>query len=240
MNIFQEINHQQTYLQLYPQPHWFQQWNTTTPAQMAPTPSRPLHSTFNTPDFHHTILASETQLGRGSNTTVAEQPFLPSTNDRGSACCVTVDLPWLNNSETGTTVLVGLTHTKLASGQNPYWTHDRRHRYMRNVTWGWNRYLSRLLAYQPVPPFAVVAQSGWLCLSFGTETESGGPMWGAALDLFGTTYKDCPAIHFVSSIAESASNRSHAIIGYGVNDCYARLIVVHKAEIAARLTPAIT
>lgn len=250
MNIFHALNNekqQQAYLQVYPQPHWYQEWGEGTAAQQAPVRGE-MKSSFRTPDASYTILASEQQLGRGSNRTVVEQPFLPPSNDRGTACCIQLELPLLSNTattQTTTTVLVGLTHTKLPGRQNPYWERDKRHRYHANTTttWGWNRYLSRFVAYQAQPPFGVVAQSGWLCLHFGGvhDTLHGplnvldGPMRGAALDVFGTTYQDCPAIHFASSITSSATNVSQAVIGYGVNDCYARFVVVEKEEIAERL-----
>ncbi|EJK49962.1 hypothetical protein THAOC_31107, partial [Thalassiosira oceanica] len=48
---------------------------------------------------------------------------------------------------------------------------------------------------------------------------------------------DCPQMHFVSSFIEKANEPETAIIGYGLNDCYGRLVQVSKSEIVRLLYP---
>lgn len=241
MNIFRHRQNfsDQYYLQIYPQPHWYRNLDANdSPFQQS---SAELHQlpkpSFETPDRAHTIRAAAKDLGRGENRTVAEQPFFGDNQERGTACCIE-----LARNRT-TTVLVGISHTKLSRGTDGYWTKDQLGRY-ENVTYtyGWNRYLSRFLAYESEPPFSIVARCGWFCLPFATDaSEPGGNTLAIGrnsnstrLDLFGDSFA-CPAIHFASSIAETANDASKAIIGYGVNDCYPRMIVVEKRDIAQRL-----
>jgi len=46
---------------------------------------------------------------------------------------------------------------------------------------------------------------------------------------------DCPIIHFVQTIVEKADDPSNVVIGYGINDCTARLLEVSKRDIAKLL-----
>jgi hypothetical protein len=244
MNVF---HHQGThYLQVYPHPHWYRPlFDTTANAVMVPDSGTLLSPSFDTPDVHHTIRASTKDLRRGKNRTVDEQPFFAvgqqDDQDRGTACCVTVQYQ-------GRAVRVGISHVKLHRAKS-YWTQDRLKRY-ENVTYtyGWNRYLSRFLAYELDPPFAVVGVSGWFCLGFGgTTTDAdddadGNPLAGRntqyRLDLFEQSY-DCPAIHFASGIAETVDDSTKAIISYGVNDCYPRIMIVDKKDIEHKLDPSL-
>jgi hypothetical protein len=246
MNVFYHETSGIHYLQVYPHPHWYQPlFNTANVATVrAPDDHRamvPPSSSFDTPDVHHPIRASLKDLGRGSNQTVDDQPFFAKTGqDRGTACCVTVRYK-------GDNVRVGISHVKLHRRQSD-WTKDQLQRY-ENVTYtyGWNRYLSRFLAYEMEPPFAVLAVSGWFCLGFGgteqvddEQHNQGNPLAGRntqyQLDLFDEAY-DCPAIHFASGIAETVDDPTKAIIAYGVNDCYPRMIVVDKKDIEKKLDP---
>lgn len=227
------------YLQIYPLLHWYRALDFHSPAVRAPSDILPPPS-FETPDRDRTIRASLWSLGRGSNTTSADQPFFANTNDRGTACCIEVTM---GNS---TVVLVGISHTKLSGGRrNSFWEKDEFHRYDNaTYSYGWNRYLSRFIAYESTFPFAVVARSGWFCLPFASSTEhdhaDGNPLAGYneqyRLDLFEDSFA-CPAIHFPSTISETSNDPSKAIIGYGINDCYPRIIVVDKLEIAQKLRP---
>ena len=141
-----------------------------------------------------------------------------------------------------TMVLVGISHTKTSTINNPWWLRDIYNRYRYNVTIGAKRYLSRFVAYQPYPPFDIVARSGWFCLGFADIDEAGGGNTLAGsnqqyrLDLFSssTGYR-CPMIHFASGISEYVGDSSKAIISYGVADCHPRMIVVDKKDIARRL-----
>jgi hypothetical protein len=200
-------------------------------------------ASFETPDSKHTILACPgtsrylltSNCSRGGRP--SEMPFFGTRSDRGSACCLT--LTWR-----GRAILVGITHAK-TSWKTKFWLEDRRHRYgdrHHQYGVGRNQFVSRFVGYSPGSPFNVVALSGWFCLGFASEREGtrpgGNSLAGkngqARLSLFNDSF-DCPAIHFVSGMSEHVSDPSKAIIAYGVNDCYPRMIVIRKSAIARRL-----
>ena len=147
--------------------------------------------------------------------------------DHGSACCIMMNLR-------GKQVMVGISHQKL-SPRKPFWQDDLLHRYDRL---GVDRFVSRFIAYDAIPPFDIVARSGWFCLGFASEdegaTEGGNTLAGrntnARLDLFNDTYS-CPIIHFVSGLSEVVGDEERLIIAYGVNDCHPRLFMVKKGDI---------
>lgn len=160
-------------------------------------------------------------------------PFFPQ-DDHGTACCVSMTLPGRTNSENETSVMVGISHIKL-SPRNPFWKRDIYHRYDHLAH---DQFVSRFVAYQDSPPFDIVAVSGWWCPGFGdlTPTHSlAGRNKEKRLNLFDQTF-DCPAIHFVSGLSEHVTDPSKVIIGYGVNDCYASIMEVSKADILSRLS----
>ena len=149
--------------------------------------------------------------------------------------------------------MVGISHTKTSGILNPWWLRDIHGRYRGddNYKIGAKRYLSRFVAYDPLPPFDIVARSGWFCLGFAAPGETGGNTLAGRnvqyrMDLFtrgssssnsdnnDTTFA-CPMVHFASGIAEFLSDSSKAIISYGVADCHPRMIVVEKEDIAKRL-----
>jgi len=106
-------------------------------------------------------------------------------------------------------------------------------------------YLSRFYAFLPDPPFPVVAYSGHFCLGAMNPGDAGwDDLWVTAaaddqpnLTLHGETYA-CPKVAFVSGLAEYVDGRGrgdHAVISYGVEDCYSRSVVVRKERIARLL-----
>ena len=149
--------------------------------------------------------------------TFRHYPFLE--RDRGSGCCVEI-------SNDNTTVLIGISHTRTID-QGLIFHHQ---------------YVSRLYAMEPFPPFNIVAKTGFFCLGYGKSDENRGNVQVGfnekllQINKKGKKYK-CPAISFVSSLSEHATNSSLAIISYGVNDCYPRMIAVEKAELTSMLFP---
>jgi hypothetical protein len=121
-----------------------------------------------------------------------------------------------------------------------------------------------IYAFEPTPPFNVVARSGFFCLGFALLKRSDDALdgtsqmvvagrshavrhlrddeanesdneqvWGAANDyklkINGEVFDNCPAIHFVTGIADKMGDEEEtAIVSYGVNDCYPRMIEVSK------------
>ena len=74
-------------------------------------------------------------------------------------------------------------------------------------------------------------------MGFASADERGNALAGRnniRMDLFNDTF-DCPSIHFVSGISEYIGDSSKAILSYGVNDCYPRMIVVEKKDIERSL-----
>mmetsp|Transcript_5615 Transcript_5615/g.8523 ORF Transcript_5615/g.8523 Transcript_5615/m.8523 type:complete len:714 (-) Transcript_5615:635-2776(-) len=137
---------------------------------------------------------------------------------RGTACCADINF-------NGEQVKVGLTHTV---------TKER-------------AYLHAFYAFQPFPPFKIVALSGYFCLG-GMKSEDIGydDHWMsqrvidveselAQMIVKGETY-NCPKVTFASGINEMIDSRSNIIISYGVGDCYSRSIVVSKKKIEILLS----
>jgi len=225
------------YLQVYPsQPHWYHrlnvppntveslpgiykqdedyQWNDTLP-----DPS------FDTADVSRSLpTCDDDDVNNCTNPRMA--PFW-GDKDRGSACCVALNL------EGHGPVMVGINHSKFHQ-QHPGWS-----RYGDVANHKINQYVSRFVAYQSQKPFGIVARSGWFCLGFADEDEPGGNSLAGRntrhrLELFNETY-NCPYIHFVSGFSEVVGDPSKAIIAYGVNDCHPRMFMVYKKDIADRL-----
>lgn len=197
--------------------------------------------TFSGPDTSRTIATcsgtNETKSAVLNCATPIISPFFRD-HDHGTSCCISLSL---REGKIQRPVLVGISHTK-TKGYNPWWTKDMYGRY-NDGSIGHKRYLSRLVAYNPSPPFDIVARSGWFCLGFGDNKsmeKSGNTLAGRnrrfRLDLFNETF-DCPMVHFPSSITEVVNDHTRAIISYGVLDCYPVSIMVEKSEIARLLTP---
>jgi hypothetical protein len=145
--------------------------------------------------------------------------------DSGSTCCVKIN--WkADESGDERELLLGFSHTKT----RPF---PKRFQYS---------YFSRVYAFEPNPPFEVVARSGLFCLGFASDNETIGRVnelvRGATnffkLRIFDEEY-DCPRIHFVTGITEKYGDSETVIISYGVNDCYPRMIEVSKAFLVSLL-----
>ena len=232
------------FLQVYPlQPHWYHRLNVPEASAMAlpvqlyrdeedyqwnADASHPLPKpAFDTPDAERSLTVCHDK--NGTNCTIV--PFW-GDEDRGSACCVSMQLSNGNN-----TVLVGITHSKFTK-EHPGWA-----RYGDQEQHKINQYVSRFVAYESRFPFRVVARSGWFCLGFAdldtegnsnTSNTLAGRNTQHRLEMFNETYH-CPFIHFVTSFAEVVGDASKVIIGYGINDCHPRMIMVEKSEIIQRL-----
>ena len=140
--------------------------------------------------------------------------------DSGSACCVPIQ--W-SDDYGERQLLLGFSHrkTRKAPKKDSY------------------NYVSRLYAFEPAPPFNIVAKSGFFCLGFANNNPDDAEAKGSKNEqLFGSTneYKlsinnevyDCPRIHFVTGIIEKIDDDETVIVSYGVNDCYPRMLEVKK------------
>jgi len=154
--------------------------------------------------------------------------------DSGSACCVSILWKDGENHGAGRRLLLGFSHRKTRIKAGKY------------------NYVSRVYAFEPNPPFDIVARSGFFCLGFAPTSlhdhgsgnspslQMGGDealesdneqIWGATRE-----YKlkikneefNCPRIHFVTGIAEKMGDEEMVIVSYGVNDCYPRMVEVSK------------
>jgi hypothetical protein len=139
--------------------------------------------------------------------------------DSGSACCVSI--PWNDGKEQ---LLLGFSHrkTRKAPKKDSY------------------NYVSRVYAFEPKPPFNIVARSGFFCLGFANVNtqdhaeaiqSNNEQIFGSANDYKLTISKqeyDCPRIHFVTGITEKIDDKSTVIVSYGVNDCYPRMVEIKK------------
>jgi hypothetical protein len=141
------------------------------------------------------------------------------TGDRGSYCCATIE-------HGGRSYLLGVSHLKTRYFNTPAPNNPAP-----------NQYFSRFYAMDTLPPYNVVAQSGKFCLGWNVSEH---PVWyyanltsGRRLKL-GNETMNCPGIHFVSGMTD-AVDPTQLIIGYGVNDCFARFAIVAKAEVAQML-----
>ena len=169
------------------------------------------------------------------------------SRDSGSACCVPV--LWKDSSSNGEErrLLLGFSHRKTRR------TVRKEEQY---------NYVSRVYAFEPIPPFNIVARSGLFCLGFALSPEGikskvsdemifshldeearqsdNEQVHGAANDhklkINGKTF-DCPRIHFITGIAEKMGDNEKVIISYGVNDCYPRMIEVSKSFLVSLLKP---
>jgi hypothetical protein len=117
------------------------------------------------------------------------------TNDRGSACCVELTSQHLQPYNQVERLLVGISHVK---------NRDK----LENTTDNY-RYLSRLYAFVPTPPFDIVARSGFFCLG------------------------ECPPIHFISGMLEQTNDQ--VLVAYGMQDCDSHFGITTKKELARLL-----
>ena len=81
-------------------------------------------------------------------------------------------------------------------------------------------YVSFFYAFNPHPPFDLVAKSGYFCLGFANDDDSGMPnprtilTHNRPLQQNNVTF-DCPQIHYVETIIEKVGDPSSTVIGYG-------------------------
>ena len=169
------------------------------------------------------------------------------SRDSGSACCVPVLWKDSSNNVRQRRLLLGFSHRKTRR------TVRKEEQY---------NYVSRVYAFEPFPPFNIVARSGLFCLGFALSPEGikskvsdemifshldeearqsdNEQVHGAANDhklkINGKTF-DCPRIHFITGIADKMGDNEKVIISYGVNDCYPRMIEVSKSFLVSLLKP---
>jgi hypothetical protein len=238
------------YLQTYPLPHQYRRLHIPHASDESPlnpyvngrefeqVARAPLpRPSFDGPDTLNTIATCPEPTTSKNCTNPVEEPFFRD-NDHGTTCCLPLSLS-VNGTDTNsnsTTVLVGISHAKLTLNRNAWWKRDIYGRYDHYLG---ARYLSRFVAYSAAPPFDIVARSGWFCLGFGDIDGNGGNALAGRntqyrLDLFNETFH-CPMIHFASSLVEYVGDPSKAILAYGVSDCYPRMTVIEKDDIARLL-----
>lgn len=147
--------------------------------------------------------------------------------DRGSACCVSIQWSSRENGgdETTRQLLLGFSHRKTKKGSKKEGTNKNSY-----------NYVSRVYAFEPTPPFNIVARSGLFCLGFanaGAEaTDSENEQLHGSANEYKLTIEeqvyDCPRIHFITGITEKIDDKETVIVSYGVNDCYPRMMEVKK------------
>eukprot|EP00980_Cylindrotheca_fusiformis_P021806 scaffold8642_cov105-Cylindrotheca_fusiformis.AAC.2 len=144
---------------------------------------------------------------------------LKSPTNRGTGCCADLTLP------DGRQVKLGIAHSV---------TTDR-------------HYLHRFYAFLPEKPFPIVALSGRFCLGSMTSEDvdvknhwmsSQKGAFGRNKEKLGKKLYDCPEITFASGMANMIGHEgNYIIISYGIGDCYARSIFVHKRKIEMLMFP---
>ncbi len=171
--------------------------------------------------------------------------------DSGSACCISVQ--WQAENDDDYYDIEGAGERRLLLG----FSHRKTRRGLGTTSPPYN-YVSRVYAFEPTPPFNLVARSGYFCLGFALNRQQhqkqksrsndevnqsdNEQVWGAAneykLTINGIVFENCPAIHFVTGIADKLGDEEHtAIISYGVNDCYPRMVEVSKQFLVSLLRP---
>jgi hypothetical protein len=170
------------------------------------------------------------------------------SRDSGSACCISIR--WHDDNDEdgeGRRLLLGFSHRKTRKGR---FSHRKTRKGLLDSP-KYN-YVSRVYAFEPIPPFDIVARSGFFCLGFELGLQSNGEyqekseditneqVIGAANDyrlkINGEVFDKCPSIHFVTGIADKLDEEEEtAIISYGVNDCYPRMIEVPKKVLVGLL-----
>jgi hypothetical protein len=151
-------------------------------------------------------------------------PTLPYREERGSACCVSIPDSRKGGKDY---LLAGVSHSML-----PYWKYPWEKAY--NVSLQILQYTLRLYAFEPFPPYRLVAVSGKFCLPYPDEEEAKGnyhTKLSRSLPNRLGHVNECPHITFVASIIEAAGDPSKIILSYGLNDCTARIVEIDKSEI---------
>jgi hypothetical protein len=210
-----------------------------------------LHTkTFQPPITEHNYtLASNTSYPLYVTSTVPPESFhtadesyflnhnvkqLPYTEERGTACCIRIPNMLRHTTIDPDYLLVGVSHTKITKWQDGLLkTH--------NVSFTLRQYNSRFYAFEPVPPYRVMAQSGRFCMPYPSTEEAAEnpnlPLIRNIPFVIGTNYS-CPYITFVMGMIETVDDPNTVLISYGMNDCGARVAKVSKTEISRMLFPA--
>lgn len=147
--------------------------------------------------------------------------------DSGSACCVPIE--WTVDGETRQ-LLLGFSHRKTRKS-------PKKDSY---------NYVSRVYAFEPTPPFNIVARSGFFCLGFANHgpddaeaKQSDNEQILGSVNEYKLTIQnevyDCPRIHFITGISEKLNDEDIVIVSYGVNDCYPRMVELEKKFLIALL-----
>ena len=164
---------------------------------------------------------------------------IPLSPERGTACCVRIPDPRQHQHDNNHTdyLLMGVSHVKF-----PHWKHYMQQRNATGVDYAVRGYLSRLYAFEPVPPYRLVARSGKFCLGLPASAREAmenpnNRYLERRLQHFNHTQLACPLIHFVTSIVEAVDDNQQVIISYGLNDCVARMAKVQKSELVQLLFP---
>lgn len=157
---------------------------------------------------------------------------LPFTTERGNACCVGIPDP--RGGRPGY-LLVGIMHTKI-----PAWKHVRELRDKHHADFSLRQYSHRWYAFEPRPPFQLVAQSGKFCLGFPSSDQEmaqnpNNLFLRNKIHHFNHTDLECPLIEFVTSITTAVDDPEKVIVGYGLNDCVARFVKMEKSDISKML-----
>ena len=152
--------------------------------------------------------------------------------DRGTACCVKISNTRHYHNVTSNTTILGMDHLWVGVSH----TKNRK----KDKMGGQFYYVSRLYALSPT--YELVARSGCLCFGFPMTDEysndinaveiGGGVSGGDPLTnltfrsrlKFRETEYDCPRIEFVTGISEKVDDPDSLLLGYGVNDCVARIV----------------
>lgn len=151
----------------------------------------------------------------------------PYTPERGSICCTSVE--WQ-----GQKLQLGISHSK-----TPY-RHIKKVR--TSPILASNQFFSSFYALAAHAPYNVVARTGRFCFGLPnniTDATDGSVSQHAAipfttLNIGGVGY-NCPQIHFVSGMTESATDPSKLVVAYGINDCLPRMVVIEKDEVLRML-----
>ena len=141
------------------------------------------------------------------------------TDDRGSACCVSIQHP------DGRSLRLGISHSKTLYGKGN-----------RKLTS--NQFFSSFYAFEAEAPYKIVARTGRFCFGFSSESERENPytrMQMSAMKMMSVEYPSCPRIHFVSGMVEKANDPTKLVVAYGVNDCVPRMVTIEKSDVLRML-----
>jgi len=176
-----------------------------------------------------------------------KNPFKEFTH--GGACCVSLSAAQIKSAGGGglielnlglDSLLVGVGHTLVK------WAKKKSLPPSERMLVPDTNYVSFFYAFDPRPPFNLLVRSGYFCLGHASSTDSaqeGGTLNPRSILTQNRPLRQnnetfaCPQIHYVETIIEKVGDPERVVIGYGINDCTARLVEVEKGEIARLLFP---